>query len=103
MRVMHVLHHAPALAHSQHTAHVVCMALTFLLVSVPQNNNICALHMLADSYTTQGLAYGGPVVAVWGWVVVSFFSLIVAACMAELLSAFPTSGAVRCWQYNKGL
>ncbi|GFH13453.1 amino acid carrier 1 [Haematococcus lacustris] len=46
---------------------------------------------LVDSYSTQGLAYGGPVAVIWGWVLVSCFSMAIALCMAELVSAFPTS------------
>ncbi len=53
----------------------------------------------AESYSTQGLAYGGPVVMVWGWIVVSFFSLVIAACLAELVSAFPTSGGLYYWSW----
>eukprot|EP00775_Hariotina_reticulata_P010837 gene10837-10993_t len=41
-----------------------------------------------------GLTYGGPVVCVWGWVVVSAFMLCVGLGMAELASAYPTSGGM---------
>jgi amino acid permease len=37
------------------------------------------------------LAYIGPVSYVWGWVVVSFFSLCVPLSMAEICAAFPTA------------
>jgi hypothetical protein len=36
-----------------------------------------------------GFTYGGPVGVVWGWVVVSFFSMFVASSMAELCSSLP--------------
>ncbi|GFH15316.1 uncharacterized protein HaLaN_11520 [Haematococcus lacustris] len=52
-----------------------------------------------DSYATQGLAYGGPVVVIWGWVLVSCFSVAIALCMAELVSAFPTSGGMYYWSF----
>ncbi|GFH20872.1 uncharacterized protein HaLaN_18071, partial [Haematococcus lacustris] len=51
-----------------------------------------SIWVATDSYATQGLAYGGPVVVIWGWVLVSCLSVAIALCMAELVSAFPTSG-----------
>eukprot|EP00887_Chlorella_sp_A99_P005312 scaffold1.g5312.t1 len=45
----------------------------------------------------QGLAYGGPIAVTWGWVITSFFTLMVALSMAEICSAFPTSGALYYW------
>ena len=39
------------------------------------------------SLLTRGLA-------VWGWVVVGFFAIIVAACLAEISSVYPTAGGV---------
>jgi len=39
-----------------------------------------------------GLATGGPAVMTVGWIIVSFFTLIVALGMAEIVSAIPTSG-----------
>lgn len=35
------------------------------------------------------MTYGGPVAVIWGWVIVSFFSLMVALSMAEICSAYP--------------
>ncbi|KAJ9515107.1 hypothetical protein QJQ45_028895, partial [Haematococcus lacustris] len=59
-------------------------------------NACCAVGIMSiwassEAYATQGLAYGGPVVVIWGWVLVSCFSMAIALCMAELVSAFPTS------------
>ncbi|GFH19316.1 amino-acid permease BAT1-like protein [Haematococcus lacustris] len=45
------------------------------------------------------MANGGPVVVIWGWVLVSCFSMAIALCMAELVSAFPTSGGLYYWSY----
>lgn len=48
--------------------------------------------------TTQfgtGLNNGGPVVMVWGWVLVCFFSFIVGLSMAEICSSFPVRGQKR--------
>src|SRR5438046_7081942 len=44
-----------------------------------------------------GLNAGGPPVMGTGWLVVTFFVLLVAAAMAELASAIPTSGALYHW------
>ncbi|KAF8069535.1 BAT1 [Scenedesmus sp. PABB004] len=47
-----------------------------------------------------GLTYGGPVVCVWGWIGASFCMLCVALGMAELSSAYPTSGGMYYWQFR---
>ncbi|KAI8615213.1 APC amino acid permease [Chytriomyces sp. MP71] len=44
-----------------------------------------------------GLITGGPVVMTWGWLVVAFFTMIVGLAMAEICSAFPTSGGLYFW------
>jgi amino acid transporter len=44
-----------------------------------------------------GLSAGGPVVMGIGWPLVTFFVLFIAAGMAELASAIPTSGALYHW------
>ncbi|KAL1726789.1 amino acid/polyamine transporter I [Schizophyllum commune] len=44
-----------------------------------------------------GLSTGGPAVMVWGWVIVSFFTLMVGMAMAEVCSAHPTSGGPYFW------
>ncbi|CAF0862368.1 unnamed protein product, partial [Didymodactylos carnosus] len=44
-----------------------------------------------------GMITGGPVVMVWGWLIVSIFTLIVGAAMAEICSANPTSGGLYFW------
>lgn len=44
-----------------------------------------------------GLKAGGPVVMSIGWPLVTFFVLFVAAALAELASAIPTSGALYHW------
>ena len=46
---------------------------------------------------TQGLITGGPVVLIWGYIGSLAANLIVAACLAEICSAFPTSGSVYNW------
>jgi len=44
-----------------------------------------------------GLTTGGPVVMVWGWVVVAVMTMLVGLAMAEICSAHPTSGGPYFW------
>jgi amino acid transporter len=39
-----------------------------------------------------GLGFAGPIINTYGWPLVSFFVLCIAASMAELASAYPTAG-----------
>ncbi|TJZ44217.1 amino acid permease [Streptomyces piniterrae] len=41
-----------------------------------------------------GLTTGGPAVMMWGWVAVGFMVMFVGAGLAEVTSAYPTSGAL---------
>jgi amino acid transporter len=49
-----------------------------------------------------GLANGGPAEMSFGWPLVALFTLTVAASMAELASAFPTSGGNYHWARELG-
>src|SRR4026209_60382 len=49
-----------------------------------------------------GLKFAGPVINTIGWPLVSFFTLAVAASMAELASAYPTAGGLYFWAYRLG-
>jgi len=49
-----------------------------------------------------GLKLAGPIVNTVGWPVVSFFTLAIAASMAELASAYPTAGGLYYWAYRLG-
>jgi amino acid transporter len=49
-----------------------------------------------------GLTMGGPAEMAFGWPIVALFTLAVAASMAELASALPTSGAMYHWSYKLG-
>src|SRR5689334_18676410 len=44
-----------------------------------------------------GLAYGGPAANGWGWPLVTVFTLLVAASLAEIASTIPTAGAMYHW------
>ncbi|MEO3973690.1 amino acid permease [Streptomyces sp. CAU 1734] len=41
-----------------------------------------------------GMNTGGPAVMLWGWIAVGFFVLCVGMALAEVTSAYPTSGAL---------
>jgi amino acid transporter len=49
-----------------------------------------------------GLKFAGPVANSIGWPVVSFFTLAVAASMAEIASAYPTAGGLYFWAFRLG-
>ena len=44
-----------------------------------------------------GMTYGGPVVIVWGWLIVGAMTLVVGLGMAEIASAYPTAGGLYFW------
>ena len=44
-----------------------------------------------------GLAWGGPAASTIGWPLVSIFTLMIAASMAEIASAYPTAGGLYYW------
>lgn len=49
-----------------------------------------------------GLGFAGPIINTFGWPLVSFFVLCVAASMAELASAYPTAGGLYFWAHRLG-
>jgi amino acid transporter len=62
------------------------------------------ISILAGCFTTYYQAWnnGGPVAISWGWPIISVFILIIALCMAELVSAFPTAGGIYWWSSKLG-
>ncbi|GFR51275.1 hypothetical protein Agub_g13583 [Astrephomene gubernaculifera] len=60
---------------------------------------LSSLTSLSGTYGI-GITYGGPVVMIWGWLVVTLFATSVGLSMAELASAYPTSGALYYWSYK---
>ncbi|BAS76186.1 amino-acid permease BAT1 homolog isoform X1 [Oryza sativa Japonica Group] len=58
--------------------------------------NISVLTGVTATYNT-GLRYGGPVSMTLGWLVVALFNGCVALSMAEICSAYPTSGGLYYW------
>ncbi|CAL4959490.1 unnamed protein product [Urochloa decumbens] len=63
-------------------------AFSFAIISV--------LTGVTTTYNT-GLRYGGPASMTLGWLVVAFFNGCVALSMAEICSAYPTSGGLYYW------
>jgi amino acid transporter len=68
-------------------------AISFTIISV-----------LAGCFTTYYQAWnnGGPVAISWGWPLISVFILIIALCMSELVSAYPTAGGIYWWSAKLG-
>src|SRR5690349_13079117 len=62
------------------------------------------ISILAGCFTNFFAAWnnGGPVMVSIGWPVVSAFILIVALCMAEIVSAMPTAGGIYYWAAKLG-
>ena len=68
-------------------------AISFTIISV-----------LAGCFTTYGQAWnnGGPVAISWGWLIICGFILVIALCMSELVSAYPTAGGPYWWAAKLG-
>ncbi len=62
------------------------------------------ISVLAGCFTTYYQAWnnGGPVAISWGWPIISVFILLIAFCMAELASAYPTAGGIYWWACKLG-
>src|SRR4051794_17546217 len=68
-------------------------AISFTIISV-----------LAGCFTAFPFAWnsGGPIAISWGWPIICGFVLIIALCMAELASAYPTAGGPYWWAAKLG-
>ena len=62
------------------------------------------ISILAGCFTTYYQAWnnGGPIAISWGWPIISAFILLIAFCMAELVSAYPTAGGIYWWSAKLG-
>ena len=49
-----------------------------------------------------GLKFAGPVINTVGWPIISIFTMIIAASMAEIASAYPTAGGLYFWASKLG-
>jgi amino acid transporter len=68
-------------------------AISFTIISV-----------LAGCFTVYGQAWnnGGPIAISWAWPIICAFVLVIALCMAELASAYPTAGGPYWWAAKLG-
>ncbi|KAF7827748.1 amino-acid permease BAT1-like protein [Senna tora] len=57
---------------------------------------ISVLTGLTTTFET-GLRYGGPATMVYGWPLIGAMTMAVGLSMAEICSAFPTSGGLYFW------
>jgi amino acid transporter len=62
------------------------------------------ISILAGCFTTYGQAWnnGGPIAISLGWPLISCMILLVAFCMSELVSAYPTAGGIYWWASELG-
>src|SRR5882724_2758384 len=62
------------------------------------------ISILSGCFTTFGQAWnnGGPLAVSIGWPLISTLILIIGFCMAELASAYPTSGGIYWWASKLG-
>ncbi|MGC4934020.1 amino acid permease [Gordonia sp. DT30] len=62
------------------------------------------ISILSGCFTSFGLGWnnGGPAAIAWGWPIVSIFILLIGFCLAELVSAYPTSGGIYWWAAKLG-
>ncbi len=62
------------------------------------------ISILAGCFTTFGQAWnnGGPIAISIGWPIISAFILVIGFCVAELVSAYPTSGGIYWWASKLG-
>ncbi|HEX8105500.1 MAG TPA: amino acid permease [Solirubrobacteraceae bacterium] len=62
------------------------------------------ISILAGCFTTYQQAWnnGGPIAISWGWPLISIAILIIAFCMSELVSAYPTAGGIYWWSAELG-
>jgi len=62
------------------------------------------ISILAGCFTTffDGWNGGGPAAIAWGWPILASFVLCIGVCLAELVSAYPTSGGIYWWASKLG-
>ncbi len=62
------------------------------------------ISILAGCFTTFGSGWngGGPAAIAWGWPILAALILCIGLCMAELVSAYPTSGGIYWWASKLG-
>lgn len=64
------------------------LGLSFAIMAVPGGESVTL---------SIGLTNGGPVTILYGWIFLMMISILIAASLAEICSAYPTSGGVYYW------
>ena len=64
------------------------LGLSFAIMAVPSGESVTL---------SIGLTDGGPVTILYGWILLTIISICIAASLAEICSAYPTSGGVYYW------
>jgi amino acid permease (GABA permease) len=64
------------------------LGLSFAIMAVPTGESVTL---------SIGLTNGGPVTIFYGWILLTIISICIAASLAEICSAYPTSGGVYYW------
>ncbi|OAQ36592.1 hypothetical protein K457DRAFT_12253 [Linnemannia elongata AG-77] len=67
-------------------------------IALSSSNVLCGIITLYGLTLTNG----GPAWATWSYLVIGIMSFIVSLCLAELASAYPTTGGVHHWVYELG-
>jgi amino acid transporter len=62
------------------------------------------ISILAGCFTTFSIGWngGGPAAIAWGWPILAALILCIGLCLAELVSAYPTSGGIYWWASKLG-
>jgi amino acid transporter len=62
------------------------------------------ISILSGCFTTYYIAWnnGGPIAISWGWPFIWLFTMVIALCMAEIVSAYPTAGGLYYWASKLG-
>ncbi|KDN51989.1 amino acid transporter, partial [Tilletiaria anomala UBC 951] len=72
----------------RHLGVVAVLGLSFSIIAAPFGLSVGFIYALIN---------GGPTAILWGWVLVSFISVCIAASLGEICSCYPSSGGVYVW------
>lgn len=76
----------------------VCIALCDLASSIPI---LTVFHRNITQLYGSALLSGGTVVVTWGWLIVACLTMFIGLSLAEICSAFPTTGGMyRCHYFS---
>jgi amino acid transporter len=58
--------------------------------------SVSVIACISTSFSVM-ISTGGPSVTIWGWIIASFFTILISFAMGELSSTMPTAGSVYHW------